>query len=650
MTRTLLLLLSLLPLAVRAAEAAPKAIPLADFARHAQFQDIKISPDGHYFAAKVRKDSGNLGLVILDRNKGLAMVSAMDFDGKDSLGEFNWANNERLVMSLTRQSGALDAPSATGELYAMNADGSKKKMLFGYRAEREAMRAGASVVSWLPEDDKQILITSQPFDVTDAFYPTVYRLNIYSGRLVRVTRPPVRGNHVVADGQGNVRFAVGADLRNANETVVAYRDQNGEDWKILEHFAEEDGGFLPLAFLADGKRVLGLSDRKADTKGIAIYDPEAGKETLIFRDKEVDASPIFSIEKGFPKEVVGASIEKGLPEIVFIDTEGSTAFRADLKGLIAAFPQQRVNITSVTRDDKLYVVHVSADNDTGEFYLFDREAKQVRFLLSAMPWLEPNSLARTQAVNYKARDGQSLSGYLTLPQGKSKALPLVMMPHGGPHGVRDNWGYDPYVQVLASRGYAVFQPNFRGSGGFGNAFLSAGYKQWGTLMIDDMTDGVNYLIGQGVVDKDRICTMGGSYGGYAAVMSAEREPDLYRCAVGYVGVYDLEMLSSNPGAYNGLGSDNFRKKVLPDSEAELRAQSPRYQVAKLKAPVLIVAGGEDQIAPIEHSEALRDAMKAAGKPYEWYVEPKEGHGFYKPAHREELYKRVLTFLDKHIGQ
>ncbi|WP_192813365.1 alpha/beta hydrolase family protein [Gallaecimonas xiamenensis] len=647
-------LLSLLPCLTLAAEALPSDIPLADFASHPKFQEIKISPDGSYLAAKIQNDEGNMGLAVLKRGeRDLGIASVMQFNGQDSLGSFYWANNERLIMTITRQLGSFDRPAGTGDLFAMNADGSKKMMIFGPRGERQKTYAGSQIISFLKGNDDEVLLATQPFGLKDASYPTVYRLNIYSGRLIKVTKPPVKGFNVLADNKGQVRFAVGADLKKGNENVVIYRDSADDDWRELARFSEEKGeGLMPIAFFKDNKRVIASTQggSAGDTAGIVVLDTSTGKKTKLYQRDDVDVSPIIAIDSEGERQVIGATWNSGKPEQVFFDSANDQDYVSDYKGLIAAFPDKAVSITSATRDMREMVIAVYADNEPGQFYLFNRESKQVTFLLSAMPWLDSKLLAKVRPISYQARDGKTIHGYLTLPKGKNKDLPLVMMPHGGPHGVRDEWGYDPSVQVLASRGYAVFQPNFRGSGGFGSDFMAAGYKKWGTSMIDDMTDGVNYLIGQGIVDKNRVCSMGGSYGGYAAVMSAEREPDLYRCAVGYVGVYDLEMLSSHPGAYRGLGSDNFRKKVLPDSEAELRAQSPRYQVAKLKAPVLIVAGGKDEIAPIEHSEALRDAMEAAGKPYEWYVEPNEGHGFYLPEHNQELYKRVLTFLDKHIGQ
>ncbi|WP_341501981.1 S9 family peptidase [Gallaecimonas sp. GXIMD4217] len=642
MTRMLLLLLAL----VSAAVAAKGQIPLEDLAKYSQFRGLQISPDGRYFAAKVERDDGSLGLVVLKRGKQLEVLSVMNFEDKDSVGGIYWANNERLLMEVARYHGTNTRPSPTGELYGMNADGSKRVMLFGYRAKREKMFAGANIIHFLPEDDDHVLISTQPFGKKDAFYPTVYKLNVNSGRLRKVTKAPVRGTAVIADHEGNARFAIGNDLNDNNKTVIVYRDQNGEDWRELASFFANEGGFTPIAFMADNKRVVGFESDGKGPRGIAIFDPTTGKRESIFSHPQVDVSPLFSIKNGYADQVVGASYELDYPEIAFFE---DNAYVQDLKDLQQAFPGHQVTATSVTRDGKQMVVAVSSDVKAPTFYLFDREKKQVAFLINSRPWLKAEMLAQTKPISYQARDGQTIHGLLTLPKGKAKDLPLVLHPHGGPHGIRDHWGLDTRVQMLANNGYAVLQPNFRGSGGYGTAFQEAGHHNWGTLMIDDMTDGVKHLIKEGIVDAERVCTYGISYGGYSAIMSAMREPDLYKCAIGDAGVYDLKLLSDEPGAYAGRGSQNFRDTVLGTDEAKLKAQSPAHNVHRLKAAVMLVHGGKDRIAPIEHAEALKAAMDKAGYPYQWHYEENEGHGYFVPENKVKLWKRMLAFLDKHIG-
>jgi dipeptidyl aminopeptidase/acylaminoacyl peptidase len=260
-------------------------------------------------------------------------------------------------------------------------------------------------------------------------------------------------------------------------------------------------------------------------------------------------------------------------------------------------------------------------------------------------------LAVSRPVSFTARDGLTIHGYVTAPLGsESRPLPTVVLVHGGPHGPRDNWGFDPSVQALATHGYAVLQINFRGSGGYGQAFERAGYRNWGTTMQDDLTDGVRWAIEQNITDPARICIFGGSYGGYAALMSPVREPGLYRCAVGYVGVYSLPMMFDKGDVPRSPAGRAFQQRILPETEAEQRAQSPAYNVDKLNLPIMLVHGGKDQRVPIDQMEFLIKQLRAVGKPPERVlVKPKEGHGFQIPENNVELFSSMLEFFDAHIG-
>jgi dipeptidyl aminopeptidase/acylaminoacyl peptidase len=248
----------------------------------------------------------------------------------------------------------------------------------------------------------------------------------------------------------------------------------------------------------------------------------------------------------------------------------------------------------------------------------------------------------------KARDGTPLHGYLTLPKGLQRNAPLVVMPHGGPFGVRDNWEYSPDVQLLASRGYAVLQVNFRGSSGYGREFLMAGYREWGGAMQHDVTDATRWAIEQGIADPQRVCIYGASYGGYAALMGVASEPDLYRCAIGHIGVYDLPMMYSQGDIQDRLSGENYLDDTLGRDGLEER--SPTRLASSIKVPVLLTAGKEDDRAPPEHTERMAAALRKAGRQVESKVYAGEGHGLYVEANRLDHAQRVLAFLDRHIGR
>jgi dipeptidyl aminopeptidase/acylaminoacyl peptidase len=260
-------------------------------------------------------------------------------------------------------------------------------------------------------------------------------------------------------------------------------------------------------------------------------------------------------------------------------------------------------------------------------------------------------MARMEPVTLRARDGLALHGYLTWPAGKEAAqrLPLVVYLHGGPYGVRDSWGFDAEVQLLASRGYAVLQLNFRGSGGYGVPFMQAGFRQWGAAMQDDVSDATRWAITQGIADPGSICIFGASYGGYAALEGAVRDPDLYKCAIGYVGIYDLRLMYARGDIPQSIFGENYLKMVLGENENELYDRSPIAHVDRLKATVMLIVGGADERVPPVQGERLHEVLLARKIEHEWLYQRTEGHGFYAEAHLVDMYEKLLALLDRQIG-
>ena len=317
--------------------------------------------------------------------------------------------------------------------------------------------------------------------------------------------------------------------------------------------------------------------------------------------------------------------------------------------MIEALQGDQVQLVSSTSNGDINVIYASSDTNPGKYYLYDGVQNKLRILFSARGWLNENELSKTKPIQYKTRDGLTIYGYLTVPNGlEDKNLPLVVMPHGGPHGPRDYWGYDSEVQLLASRGMAVLRVNFRGSGGFGRNFEEAGYQKWGSDIQFDIIDGVKFLISNGTVNKNNICIMGASFGAYSALQSAILEPDMFKCAIGTVGIYDLPLMFEEGDISGRSTGQNYLENVLGTDETLLKAFSPSYNIDKLKAAVFIVHAGEDARAPIEQAESLIAALKKANHPYKYVLLEDEGHGFYKEEHRTAYYKQVINFLDKHL--
>jgi len=303
----------------------------------------------------------------------------------------------------------------------------------------------------------------------------------------------------------------------------------------------------------------------------------------------------------------------------------------------------------VNEDRDKIVFVVSAPNLPARYYMFEPETKKATFLLDAYPDIDSSGLAMSDAIELTARDGTVLRGYITLPPGRAaKNLPMVVVPHGGPHA-RDMWGYDPLAQMLAVEGYAVLQINFRGSTGYGTDFRDAGYGEWGRKTQEDIIDATRWAVNEGLADQDRLAIFGASFGGYSALQAPILEPDLYKAAIGYVGVYDLDMLYTTGDIETARWGEAYLDTTLPDNQKDRIAQSPAQNVDKLEAAVFIVHGVDDFRAAFEHAEALRDALDAIDYPYEWLAKDGEGHGFYDVDNRTELNNKVLAFLEKHLN-
>lgn len=471
-----------------------------------------------------------------------------------------------------------------------------------------------------------------------------YRLDIHTGQLHLVATGRYPTSRFIADRAGDVRFEVGQT--DANVTEVYYMPSDGSATLVSQGRVDE-GVVVPLAEIGDGWYHAADNEDTATTR-LVRWHPLTGRKEMVFHEPSVDIdSPTFDADR----RLAAIRYSKHYPEYHYLDADAPLT--ETHRAIRAAFPGEDLRLTSLTEDGARGVALVYGDRFPATFYLVDFETDRVVELFQSRPWLSKDDLSPMEPVELKTRDATTVHALLTTPSGWSEddPLPLIVLVHGGPHGVRDHWGFDTEAQLFASRGFAVLQVNFRGSGGYGKEFLHAGYGRWGREMQDDVTDATRWAVAAGIADPDRICIYGASYGGYAALTGAFREPDLYRCAVGYVGVYDLEMMFKRgdiPGRRAGI---NYLKAVIGEDVDELRARSPAHNAARIKAAVMLVHGGRDQRVPIAQSESLRRALKAAGNPVEvWHVEPREGHGFGNQDNRREMYTKMLAFYDQHIGR
>ncbi|MFC4727866.1 alpha/beta hydrolase family protein [Coralloluteibacterium thermophilus] len=635
-------------------DAAPPA--LEAFLAKDVFETIKLSPTGRYYAVSQPSDDHGTVLVVY-------LTETRRPHGAFSLGEtfhvadFWWANDERLVVSGGESSGSLEQPVPTGELFAVNADGSGASNLFGYRASqgqqvgsniprRQAAYASAFVIDPLPDVPDEVLIAVWPWQERGARsdpYTQVERLNIHNGRRQRVARAPVQRASFVADQRGEVRLAVGAGADNNTRTY--YRDRRGSDWQLINDEAASGVGVYPLGFDVGGRHAYLQVEMESGPDAIERLDTETGLRTQVLRHEASDPRSLIWSPDG--RTLLGARFEAGHPESRYFDPEHPDARL--VRSLEAAFEGHTVVLSSFTRDGATGLLYTESDRSPGDYYFFDAERKSADFFLSRRAGIDPRRMGERRPVAITARDGLLLHGYLTLPAGSDgRNLPLIVNPHGGPFTIVDTWAFDLEPQLLAAQGYAVLQVNFRGSGGYGRGFVRAGFQQWGRAMQDDLTDATRWAVDQGVADPARTCIYGGSYGAYAALMGVAKEPGLYRCAVGYVGVYDLALMHRRGDIPQRRSGRTFLRDAL--GSQDLAAHSPTRLADRIRVPVFLAAGGADKRAPVDHTEAMARALEEAGVPVETLIYRTEGHGFYGRENRLEYYRRLLDFFDAHIGE
>ena len=625
-------------------------IPIESFSKDTEYSQVTISPSGEYLAV-VNKVKGKNVLVILDAQT-FKTLHAVSFRGDAQVGDYHWVNNERVAIAKEYLRGWKDHPEYYGEIYGVNVDGKKSKYLIGYlgeqqigsRIKKQTPLYGTSfILDPLIKNKRKMLVMTIPWTSSNEPHTVVYEVDVYTGKRKRVTLSPSRMAQFLTDHEGNVRVAVSTD--NYINAEIHIKNKSGDDWEELSLGNENYSDISLKAFDKHGNNIYMTASKSGEAEGLYKLNIAKKEVKLIFQDEFVSPKRVWVDEAS--KELFAIETELQYPNYSFIGTGSKKSER--LKALIEALKGDQVQLISSTADGNANIIYASSDTNPGRYYLYDASKNELKYLFASRGWLKPEEMAITKPIHYKTRDGLTIYGYLTIPNDTDeKNLPLVVMPHGGPHGPRDWWGFDPDSQLLASRGIAVLKVNFRGSGGFGRNFEHAGHKKWGAEIQFDIIDGVKHLIAKGIADKNNICIVGASFGGYSALQSAILEPDMFKCAVGVVGIYDLPLMFEEGDISERNSGQRYLKSVIGSNEVQLKSYSPSYNIDKLKAAVLIVHGGEDKRAPIEQAESLIAALKKANHPYELELLEDEGHGFYKPEHQLKYYNKLVSFLEKHM--
>ena len=651
-----------LPVHADAQAPVPAALPsIASFFGNSPFGGAVLSPDAHFLAVRLgapgKRDS--LAIVDLSNNSAKVIASYNDAD----VGNIRWINNERLVFTTQEKNVGLGNKRYAPGLYAINRDGQK----FVELADRTGWgsgygsRATRKLLPWhtylLPQagtrDSDYVYVTSPIFDTTgDVRSVDLLRLNTLTGSTQTVPRPGnVQG--WMLDHKGEPRLATGFEK---DTITLHYRDPESGAWRVLASypaFGDGSKALQPLGFTPEGNLYVLARSGGRDTTAVHIFDIVSGK---------IDPQPLvmtagFDFDGGLivnRDKVLGISFRTDAVSNEWFDT-GMKAVQAELDKLLPA----TINVISVPARGETPWVLVSSYSDAipSTYSLYNVQTKQLNKVADSRPDIKPAQMGRQQFVRYKARDGLEIPALLTLPPGGAKKnLPMVVMVHGGPYVRGASWGWNSETQFLASRGYAVLEPEFRGSKGFGIKHFKAGFKQWGLAMQDDIADGVRWAVGQGIADGSRVCIAGASYGGYATLMGLVKDPDLYKCGINWVGVTDINLLYNGGWSFTNDTSDEYKAYGMPEmvgdpvkDAAQFQATSPLRQAARITQPVLLAYGGVDRRVPINHGTEFRNAVMKTNKNVEWVEYPEEGHGWALEKNNIDFWGRVERFLDRHIG-
>ncbi|WP_426319432.1 alpha/beta hydrolase family protein [Pseudoduganella sp. R-43] len=637
------------------AHAAP---PLQQFFEPAHFKDAAISPSGRYVALRIGDNTLRDGMVVID-SETQAVVGGTRLAGYD-IAAIRWVNDNRLVYNVDDSKLTAGETEFAPGLWAVNRDGTDKRQLAEHRIAyvigslitRHVEPWNTFLMSERGAQDSEFIYARRPewkershvIERTD-----LIRLNTSTGQATTVSRPAA-AKYWMLDHKGEPSIMV--SLKDGKQTFH-YRDPASREWRVLATFTAygEEDGIEPVGFVNDEQMLV-----KARLKG-----DKAALHTLDLSSGKVDPEPLVSLsDYDFSGSMVYSN--KHLLGIHYLgEARSSIWFDAGMKAAQAEVDKRLPDLVNIitppaTPEVPWLLVRSYSDRQPHTYLLFNSKTGQLKVIGASHPDINPAEMGRQELVKVKARDGMQIPVWLTKPAKGGSKLPMVVMVHGGPYVRGTEWGWDSDAQFLASRGYAVLEPEYRGSTGYGVKLFSAGFKQWGLKMQDDIADSVKWAVEKGIADPDRVCIMGGSYGGYATLMGLVNDPELYRCGISYLAVTDIPLLYDGGMALLSDLPDDYKKHGVPvlvgDLEkdaAQLVATSPLKQAARIKRPLLMAHGSDDRRVPFVHFKKMRSALEDAKADAEFVEYVGEQHGWHTLKTRLDFWGRVEKFLDKHIG-
>lgn len=605
---------------------APKEgqISLEAFFRNPVASNVMLSPNGQMLAA-LQPFKGRMNVSVREMNS-IEWKMITRLQDRDIASLF-WKNDDTVVFM--KDFGG----DENFHYFSVNVKTGEMKDLTPFNGARAQLVDDLDGIS---ETDMLVGINKRDPKIFD-----VYRVNTVTGAIDMVLENTKTYVGYTVDNNGDIRLVTGSDGVNND---YYYRDTaKGEFKKIMSLNFKES--FSPVAFDKSNKKLYAISNIGRNTAAAVEVNPKNGKTVkTLYTNKDYDVTGLnYSRHR---KELTGASYIDWKVQKHFF----STYYKGIYKELEKQLPNKEIIISSANKAEDRFIITTYSDRTRSQYHYYDAKTKQLDFLMDSAPWIKEADMNVMKPISYTSRDGLTIHGYLTIPKNSSgKNLPVVINPHGGPWA-RDVWGYNPQVQFLADRGYAVLQMNFRGSTGYGRKFWEASFKQWGLKMQDDVTDGVNWLVKEGIADKNRVAIYGGSYGGYTTLAGLAFTPDLYRCGIDYVGVSNIFTLMETVPPYWLPMREKFYEMIgHPEKEKDLiKRASPLFSADKIKAPLFVVQGAKDPRVKKSESDQIVDALKKRGVDVPYLVKDNEGHGFRNEENKIEFYQKMEAFLDKHM--
>lgn len=612
----------------------PPLLPLEAFFAEPDVRSLQVSPDGRYLTFLTTLGTGKVGIALmhLDTGKVEPLVGAKD----ENIEFYFWKGSEWIVYG-----GDLGGNESSA-LRSISISQRKVVALAESFRERYAANANfATVLDRLKFDPNRILISGVK-DVGSYHY-ALWLLDVRNGerRVVGGYEPEPDTEGLAVDNTGVIR---GRSRLYGDKVIYEVRPDAGSEFTRVAEFPVNDPRWTFLGFAADNETLYLANSDHADTGAVQAINVRTRQlGPVLFRPPEGEIDRL--LWSWDYSKLYGVVYTADRTRQHFFDQA-----RADLQKTIdASLPGTENVIVSTSADEKILVVAATSDRDPGTYYVLNLRHPALMPVGKINHRIDPAAMRPMEPVSLQSRDGLTLHGYLTRPAGfENRPAPLIINPHGGPYGIRDYWGYNYEVQFLANRGYAVLQINYRGSGGYGRSFEEAGKREWGGKMQDDLTDGVKWAISQRITDAGHVAIYGASYGGYAALAGAAFTPDLYRCAVNYVGVSDLTIITSWSRGRFGRGSDLYAREWIGDDKQYKHDHSPVNFVDRIKIPVLNAYGFNDPRVDIDHWKRLEPKFREFGKPYEIIIEENEGHGFKNETARMNFYRHLEAFLAKYL--